>query len=155
MTRTPVEELDALVIGAGVTGLYQLYCLRQLGLNARIYEAGDGVGGTWYWNRYPGARLDSESWSYAYSFSDELLQEWDWTESFVGQPELERYLNRVADKFHLRPHIRLGTRVRSTIFAGIEVLPMAPGTTRSTTFPGPPPKLPLAFVTSRMLVAAV
>ncbi len=116
MTQTPVEELDALVIGAGVTGLYQLYCLRQLGLEARIYEAGAGVGGTWYWNRYPGARLDSESWSYGYSFSDELLQEWEWTESFVGQPELERYLNHVADKFQLRPQIRLGARVRSAIF---------------------------------------
>jgi cation diffusion facilitator CzcD-associated flavoprotein CzcO len=116
MTQPPVEELDALVIGAGVTGLYQLYCLRQLGVNARIYEAGEGVGGTWYWNRYPGARLDSESWSYAYSFSEELLQEWEWSESFVGQPELERYLNVVADKFQLRPHIRLGTRVQSAIF---------------------------------------
>ena len=89
----PVEELDVLVIGAGVTGLYQLYCLSQLGLKARIYEAGDGVGGTWYWNRYPGARFDSESWSYAYSFSEELLQEWDWKEAFSGQPENERYLN--------------------------------------------------------------
>ena len=115
-SETSVEELDALVIGAGVTGLYQLYCLRQLGVNARIYEAGEGVGGTWYWNRYPGARLDSESWSYAYSFSDELLQEWEWTESFVGQPELERYLNHVADKFELRPHIRLAARVKSAIF---------------------------------------
>jgi len=116
VTRTPSEELDALVIGAGVTGLYQLYCLRQLGLNARIYDAAGGVGGTWYWNRYPGARLDSESWSYAYSFSKELLQEWNWTENFVGQPELERYLNYVADKFELRPHIEIHTRVRSAIF---------------------------------------
>ncbi len=112
----PVEELDALVIGAGVTGLYQLYCLLQLGLKARIYEAGDGVGGTWYWNRYPGARFDSESWSYAYSFSEELLQEWDWKEAFSGQPENERYLNLVADKFSLRPHIRLGARVKSATF---------------------------------------
>ena len=72
--REPAEELDALVIGAGVSGLYQLYCLKQLGLKARIFEAGDGVGGTWYWNRYPGARFDSESYSYAYSFSPELLQ---------------------------------------------------------------------------------
>ncbi len=116
MTRTPVEELDALVIGAGVTGLYQLYCLLQIGLDARIYEAGDAIGGTWYWNRYPGARLDSESWSYAYSFSEELLRDWNWTESFVGQPELERYLNHVADRFELRPQIRLGARVRSAIF---------------------------------------
>ena len=116
MTQAPVEELDALVIGAGITGLYQLYCLRRQGVNARIYDAAGGVGGTWYWNRYPGARLDSESWSYAYSFSDELLQEWDWSESFVGQPELERYLNFVADKFELRPHIRLNTRVKGAAF---------------------------------------
>ena len=112
----PVEELDALVIGAGVTGLYQLYCLLQLGLKARIYEAGDGVGGTWYWNRYPGARFDSESWSYAYSFSEDLLQEWDWKEAFSGQPENERYLNLVADKYSLRPHIQLGTRVKTATF---------------------------------------
>jgi cation diffusion facilitator CzcD-associated flavoprotein CzcO len=116
VTQAAAERIDALVIGAGVTGLYQLYCLLQVGLDARIYEAGEGVGGTWYWNRYPGARLDSESWSYSYSFSEELLQEWEWTESFVGQPELERYLNYVADKFELRPHIRLGARVRSAIF---------------------------------------
>ena len=116
MTQTSAEELDVLVIGAGVTGLYQLYCLRQLGFETRIYEAADGVGGTWYWNRYPGARLDSESWSYAYSFSDELLQEWQWSETFVTQRELERYLNHVADRFELRPHIRLGTRVKSAIF---------------------------------------
>jgi cation diffusion facilitator CzcD-associated flavoprotein CzcO len=114
--QTPTEEIDALVIGAGITGLYQLYCLLRLGLDARIYDAGEGVGGTWYWNRYPGARLDSESWTYAYSFSPELLEEWNWSECFVGQPELERYLNHVADRFDLRPHIRLGTRVRSATF---------------------------------------
>ena len=74
MSDSPIERIDALVIGAGITGLYQLYCLRQVGLDARIFEAGGGVGGTWYWNRYPGARLDSESWSYAYSFSRELLE---------------------------------------------------------------------------------
>ena len=107
------EQLDALIIGAGVSGLYQLYRLRQLGLNARIFEAGDGIGGTWYWNRYPGARFDSESYSYAYSFSEELLQEWNWSEHYSAQPENERYLNFVADKFALRPHIRLGSRIRS------------------------------------------
>jgi cation diffusion facilitator CzcD-associated flavoprotein CzcO len=114
--KATIEELDVLVIGAGITGLYQLYCLLQQGFKARIYDAAEGVGGTWYWNRYPGARLDSESWSYAYSFSRELLQEWNWTENFVSQAELERYLNYVADKFQLRPHIQLGTRVRSAIF---------------------------------------
>jgi len=112
----PVEEVDALVIGAGVSGLYQLHLLLQLGLNARIYEAGDGVGGTWYWNRYPGVVLDSESWSYGYSFSEELLQEWNWSSEFAGQAELERYLNHVTDRFELRPHIRLGTRVKSATY---------------------------------------
>jgi len=116
VTNAPPEELDALVIGAGITGLYQLYALLRIGVRAKIYEAGEGVGGTWYWNRYPGARLDSESWAYAYSFSDELLEEWEWSENFVGQPELERYLNFVADRFELRPHIRLGARVRSTVW---------------------------------------
>jgi len=115
-TDAQVEELDALVIGAGVTGLYQLHALRRIGLEARIFEAGEGVGGAWYWNRYPGARLDSESWTYAYSFSDELLEEWEWSETFVGQPELERYLNFVADKFALRPHIRLRSRVASAVW---------------------------------------
>jgi cation diffusion facilitator CzcD-associated flavoprotein CzcO len=112
----PVEVLDALIIGGGVTGIYQLYCLRKLGLNAKIFEAGGGVGGTWYWNRYPGARFDSESYSYAYSFSPELLQEWDWTEHFSGQPENERYLNFVADKFKLKPHIQLNARIKSAIY---------------------------------------
>src|ERR1700716_3769334 len=98
----PVEQYDAIIIGAGVTGLYQLYRLLKLGLSARILEDGGGVGGTWYCNRYPGARFDSESYSYAYSFSEELLQEWDWKEHFSGQPENERYLNYVADKFDLR-----------------------------------------------------
>ncbi|MGE0486384.1 MAG: flavin-containing monooxygenase [Gammaproteobacteria bacterium] len=110
------EELDALIIGAGVSGLYQLYCLRQLGLRAIIYEAGGGVGGTWYWNRYPGARFDSESYSYIYSFSRELLEEWDWSEHYSAQPENERYLNFVADRFGLRPHIRCNARVRTARF---------------------------------------
>jgi cation diffusion facilitator CzcD-associated flavoprotein CzcO len=110
------EELDALIIGAGVSGLYQLYCLRRLGLRAVIYEAGGGVGGTWYWNRYPGARFDSESYSYIYSFSRELLEEWDWSEHYSAQPENERYLNFVADRFDLRPHIRCNARVRTARF---------------------------------------
>jgi len=83
-------DFDAVVIGAGVSGLYQLYRLRELGLTVRAFEAGSGVGGTWYWNRYPGARFDSESWTYGYSFSQELLDEWDWEEHFAGQPETER-----------------------------------------------------------------
>src|SRR6201981_2940130 len=95
-------DFDAVIIGAGVSGLYQLYKLRELGLKVRVFEAGTGVGGTWYWNRYPGARFDSESWTYGYSFSQELLEEWDWDEHFAGQPETERYLNYVADRLHLR-----------------------------------------------------
>ncbi|MBV9016049.1 MAG: NAD(P)/FAD-dependent oxidoreductase [Alphaproteobacteria bacterium] len=104
-------DFDAVIIGAGVSGLYQLYKLRQLGLRVRIFETGTGVGGTWYWNRYPGARFDSESYTYAYSFSPELLDEWSWEERFAGQPETERYLNYVADKFDLRRDIQFKSRV--------------------------------------------
>ena len=104
-------DFDAIIIGAGVSGLYQLYQLRELGLKARVFETGSGVGGTWYWNRYPGARFDSESWTYGYSFSQELLDEWDWEEHFAGQPETERYLNHVADKFDLRRDIQFKSRV--------------------------------------------
>src|SRR6202047_1734104 len=107
----PRTDFDAVVIGAGVSGLYQLYRLRELGLTVRVLEAGTGVGGTWYWNRYPGARFDSESWTYGYSFSQELLDEWDWEEHFAGQPETERYLNHVADRFDLRRDIQFKTRV--------------------------------------------
>ena len=111
-----VENFDAIVIGAGVSGLYQLYRLRELGLSVRCLEDGGGVGGTWYWNRYPGCRFDSESESYGYSFSKELLQEWDWKEHYSGQPENERYLNYVADKFDLRRDIQFNSRVASAVF---------------------------------------
>jgi cation diffusion facilitator CzcD-associated flavoprotein CzcO len=106
-------DFDAIVIGAGVAGLYQLHRLRELGLRVRAFEAGSNVGGTWYWNRYPGARFDSESWTYGYSFSQELLDEWDWQEHFAPQPETERYLNFVADKFDLRRDIQFNSRVAS------------------------------------------
>jgi cation diffusion facilitator CzcD-associated flavoprotein CzcO len=109
-------DFDAIVIGAGVSGLYQLYRLRELGLKVRVFETGSAVGGTWYWNRYPGARFDSESWTYGYSFSQELLQEWDWEEHFAGQPETERYLNYVADKFDLRRDIQFNSRVTAAHF---------------------------------------
>src|SRR6478672_6822413 len=109
----PRTDFDAIIIGAGVSGLYQLYKLRELGLQARVFEAGTGVGGTWYWNRYPGARFDSESWTYGYSFSQELLEEWDWEEHFAAQPETERYLNYVADKFDLRRDIQFNSLVKS------------------------------------------
>ena len=95
-------RFDAIIVGAGISGLYQLHRLRALGLRVKVLEAGTGVGGTWYWNRYPGARFDSESYSYGYSFSQELLDEWHWTEHFSPQPETLRYLNFVADKFDLR-----------------------------------------------------
>src|SRR6266705_2356362 len=104
-------DFDAIIIGAGVSGLYQLYRLRELGLSARVFETGTGVGGTWYWNRYPGARFDSESYTYGYSFSQELLDEWNWAERFASQPETERYLNYVADKFDLRRDVQFQSRV--------------------------------------------
>ncbi len=109
----PVQAFDAIIIGAGVSGLYQLYRLRELGLTTRVFESGSAVGGTWYWNRYPGARFDSESWTYGYSFSKELLEEWHWEEHFAGQPETERYLNYVADKFDLRRDIQCDSLVES------------------------------------------
>ena len=107
---------DAVIIGAGVAGLYQLHCLKKLGLKVRVFEDADGVGGTWYWNRYPGCRFDSESESYAFSFSKELGQEWDWREHYSAQPDTERYLNFVADKLNLRPDIQLSSRVTSAVF---------------------------------------
>jgi cation diffusion facilitator CzcD-associated flavoprotein CzcO len=107
-----ITEVDALVIGAGFSGLYQLLCLRdKLGLSVALLEKGDGVGGTWYWNRYPGARCDSESHSYCYFFSKELLEEWEWSERYPGPPEILRYLNYVADKFDLKRDIRFGSHV--------------------------------------------
>jgi cation diffusion facilitator CzcD-associated flavoprotein CzcO len=112
----PLDCYDAIVIGAGMSGMYQLHRLRGLGLSVRVFEAGDGVGGTWYWNRYPGARFDSESWTYGYSFDEELLQEWDWSENFAAQPETLRYCNFVADKLDLRRDIEFNSRVASATF---------------------------------------
>jgi cation diffusion facilitator CzcD-associated flavoprotein CzcO len=109
-------NVDAVVVGAGVAGLYQLYRLRELGLSTRVFEAGDGVGGTWFWNRYPGARCDVESLSYSFSFSPELEQEWDWTERYPAQPEILRYVNHVADRFDLRKDITFETRVESAVY---------------------------------------
>jgi cation diffusion facilitator CzcD-associated flavoprotein CzcO len=109
-----IIELDALVIGAGFAGLYQLLCLRdRLGLSVRALEAGGGVGGTWYWNRYPGARCDSESHVYWYTFSSELMREWEWSERYPGQAEILRYLNVVAEKFDLKRDIQFNSRVTS------------------------------------------
>ncbi|NQW67400.1 MAG: NAD(P)/FAD-dependent oxidoreductase [Burkholderiales bacterium] len=110
--------LDAIVVGAGFSGLYQLLLLRdKLGLSVKVLDAAQGVGGTWYWNRYPGARCDSESHSYAYYFSKELLDEWEWSERYPQQPEILHYLNHVADRFDLRPDILLGTKVQRAHYA--------------------------------------
>jgi cation diffusion facilitator CzcD-associated flavoprotein CzcO len=110
------ERYEVIIIGAGLSGMYQLHRLRLLGLSVRVFEAGDGVGGTWYWNRYPGARFDSESWTYGFSFSDELLKAWSWSEHFSAQPETLRYCNFVADKFDLRRDITFASRVVSASY---------------------------------------
>ncbi|MXY35403.1 MAG: NAD(P)/FAD-dependent oxidoreductase [Dehalococcoidia bacterium] len=116
-TDTSREELDAVVVGAGFAGMYMLYQLRDvLGLSARVFEAGDDVGGTWYWNRYPGARCDSESYLYCYSFDKDLAQEWTWSGKYPEQPEILRYLSHVADRFDLRPGIQFETRVTAAHF---------------------------------------
>jgi cyclohexanone monooxygenase len=105
------EAYDVVVVGAGFAGMYMLHRLRGQGLSVRVFEQGGDVGGTWYWNRYPGARCDVESMQYSYSFSDELQQEWNWSERYAPQPEILRYANHVADRFNLRPDIQLDTRV--------------------------------------------
>ncbi|HSA81607.1 MAG TPA: NAD(P)/FAD-dependent oxidoreductase [Geminicoccaceae bacterium] len=110
------RELDAVVVGAGFAGMYMLHRLRGMGLAVRVLEAGGGVGGTWYWNRYPGARCDVESMEYSYQFSDELQQEWEWSERYATQAEILRYANHVADRFELRRDIQFDTRVTSASF---------------------------------------
>ena len=109
-------DVDVLVVGAGITGIYQLFRVREAGFSALLLEAGDGLGGTWFWNRYPGARFDSESYTYAYLFSKELFDEWRWQEHFAPQPEIERYLNHVVDRFDLRRHMRFDARVTSAVY---------------------------------------
>jgi cation diffusion facilitator CzcD-associated flavoprotein CzcO len=119
VTASPPDsalDYDAVIIGAGLSGMYQLYRLRELGLRVRVFEAGTDVGGTWYWNRYPGARFDSESYSYGFSFSKELLEEWEWSEHFAGQPETLRYCKHVADKFDLRRDIQFKSRVTAASY---------------------------------------
>jgi phytoene dehydrogenase-like protein len=108
--------LDAVIVGAGFSGLYMLHRLRSMGMRAQVLERGGDVGGTWYWNRYPGARCDLESVDYQFSFSKELLAEWRWTERYATQPEILAYLNFVADRLDLRRDIRFGTEVRSASF---------------------------------------
>jgi len=111
--KTQIEELDLLVVGAGVAGLYLIYRLRKAGFRVKAVEEAGGVGGTWYWNRYPGARCDVDSVFYSYEFDDALQQEWNWTERYAGQPEILKYLNHVADRHELRPDIIFETRVVS------------------------------------------
>ncbi|HLL51321.1 MAG TPA: NAD(P)/FAD-dependent oxidoreductase, partial [Thermomicrobiales bacterium] len=110
------SDVDVVIVGAGFAGLYMLHRLRGLGLSVRVFEAGGGIGGTWYWNRYPGARCDVQSMDYSYSFSDELQQEWRWTERYAAQPEILRYVEHVADHFDLRRDIQLDTRVTMARF---------------------------------------
>jgi len=130
-------DVDVLVVGAGITGIYQLYRALEAGFSAELWEAGGGVGGTWYWNRYPGARFDSESYTYAYLFSKELFEEWSWCEHFAEQPEIERYLNHVVDRFDLDRHIHLGARVTAATYdepSGTWTLTAGDGSTTSARF---------------------
>src|SRR6266446_4999985 len=117
MASLQPTNFDAVVVGAGFSGMYMLQSLRdKLGLSVRVYEAGNGVGGTWYWNRYPGARCDSDSYIYCYTFDKKMLQEWEWSERYPEQPEILRYLNHVADRFDLRKDMQFGTRVTGAEF---------------------------------------
>jgi cation diffusion facilitator CzcD-associated flavoprotein CzcO len=116
MTTGRATDVDVLVVGAGITGVHQLYRALDAGFSAALVEAGGGVGGTWFWNRYPGARFDSESYTYGYLFSEELFDEWEWQEHFAEQPETERYLNHVVDRFDLRRHMRFDAAVTSATF---------------------------------------
>ena len=107
------NQFDVVVVGAGFAGMYMLHRLRETGLKTIVLEAGSDVGGTWYWNRYPGARCDVPSMEYSYSFSSELQQDWDWSEVMAGQPEILKYAEHVADRFDLRKDIKFDTRVKS------------------------------------------
>src|ERR1700722_20055236 len=116
----PVADLDVVVVGAGFAGIYAVHALRSAGLTVRAFEAGGGIGGTWFWNSYPGARCDVESKDYSFSFSPELEQEWSWSERYPAQPEILRYLSHVADRFELWPHIQLNTRVTAAVWSDDE-----------------------------------
>ena len=116
-TIDPIPTYDVVVIGAGFAGIYLVHKLRDdLGLDVKVFERGAGIGGTWYWNRYPGARCDLESDSYSLSFNDEIEQEWNWTERYASQPEILRYVNFVADKLDVRGNIELNTTVTGAVF---------------------------------------
>ena len=111
-----VRTLEVAIVGAGFAGMYMLHRLRELGVSTRVYETGSGGGGTWYWNRYPGARCDVESMQYSYQFSDKLQQEWEWPEKYSPQADILHYANHVADRFDLRRDIQFNTRIVSAIF---------------------------------------
>ena len=115
-TSQASPEIDAVVVGAGFAGLYALHRLRGLGLRVRVFEAGGGIGGTWFWNQYPGARCDIESLGYSYFFCEALQQDWQWSERYAAQPELLRYISHVADRFDLRRQVELNTRVDQAEF---------------------------------------
>jgi len=117
-SHTVPRHLDVVIVGAGLAGLYAIHRLRKLGLKVRAYEAGSGVGGTWFWNRYPGARCDVESLEYSYSFDEQLQQDWKWPERYGTQPEILKYINHVADRFDLRRDVQLNTRITSAVFDG-------------------------------------
>src|SRR5689334_11148721 len=121
-SETNAQRLDVVVVGAGFGGLYAVYKLREMGLKLAAFEAGGDVGGVWYWNRYPGARVDLPSIDYSYSFSPEIEQEWTWSEEFASQPELLSYLNFVADRLDLRKHIQFSTRVTAAVWDDLRKL---------------------------------
>ena len=116
MTEGTRSHYEVIVVGAGVAGIYQIKRLADLGVDALVLDAAPDLGGTWYWNRYPGARFDSESYTYGYSFSRELLDEWHWKERFSAQPENLRYLNYVTDKFDLRKYMQFNCKVEAATF---------------------------------------
>ena len=117
-----MEKFDLVIVGAGFAGMYGLHKFREKGLRVRVFEAGTDVGGTWYWNRYPGARCDVPSIEYSFGFSDELEQEWDWPEVFSAQPDILKYANHVADRFGLREDIEFNSRVTEVRFVEEEGL---------------------------------
>jgi cyclohexanone monooxygenase len=136
-TSRTTADLDVVVVGAGFAGMYMLHRLRALGFSVRVLEAGGGVGGTWYWNRYPGARCDGESMFYSYQFSETLQQEWEWSERYAAQPEILRYANHVADRFDLRRDIWFNTRVSAATFddrTGRWIIETAEGATLTARF---------------------
>ena len=123
MNKITKKSFDAVIIGAGFSGLYQLYSLREkLKLNCCILEKGGGIGGTWYWNRYPGARCDTESHAYTYFFSEEIFKEWEWSERYPGHVEIRKYLNYVAQKYKLNKDIKLNTEVTSANYNALDNL---------------------------------